>query len=134
MDQDINAFVRDDELLARYIFSKSHFSENRIKRHAFMPYKSKVSVMRYGKKEGYLNCLLQIGEKIEKSRNNSLKAIASILTKDVRSINGLDVEPDTSNRQHRRHANIKNFDQYTDAKIRQIAQKLAEKSHLIYKK
>lgn len=134
MDQEINAFVRDDELLARYIFSKNHFSNNRVKRHAFMPYKFKVSVMRYEKKEHYLNCLLQIGEKMGEDRNNSLKAIASILTQDIRSINGLDVESDTSNKQHRRHANIKNFNQYTDAKIRQIAQKLAEKSRLIYKK
>ena len=51
----------------------------------------------------------------------------------MRSINGLDVASDTSNKQHIRHANIKNFHGYNDAKIRQLAQKLADKAQLLYR-
>ena len=121
----LSKIVEDDEPLARYIFYNSYFSKEkkRVKRQTFMPYKNKVSVFRH--KNCPEDCILKIGKKIEKNRDNSLKAICSILTRDVRSVNGLNVESDTSMGQHRRHANIINFNDYTDAKIRQIADDLA---------
>ena len=124
----LDEIIENDEPLARYIFSKSYFSENRIKRHAFMPYRTKVSVIRH--KNCPQDCLLKIGKKIEKQRGHSLKAIGSVLTEDIRSIDSLDIEADTRG-QHRRHANIKNFN-YNDAKIRQIAQVLASKAKLLH--
>ena len=50
----------------------------------------------------------------------------------MRVINNLDVESDTSGGQHRRHANIKNFNNYNDAKIKKLAQELAKKAGLLY--
>ena len=132
MDRELNSFVEDYEPLARYIFSESHFTKQRVKRHAFMPYKDKVSVIRHEEcEECSIDYILKIGRQMEKDRRQSLKAIASILTLDVRSINNLDVESDTSNNQHKRHANIKNFHGYNDAKIRQLAQELAKKTSLL---
>ena len=130
MDKELSTLIEDNEPLARYIFSKSHFTEQRVKRQAFMPREDKVSVIRH--KECLIDYILKIGKQMEKNRRESLKAIASILTQDLRSINSLDVESDTSNKQHRRHANIKNFHGYNDAKIRQLAQKLADKAQLLY--
>ena len=124
--------VGDDEPLARFIFSSSHFSKKtgRIKRQLFMPYKGKVSVIRH--KNCPEDCLLKIGKIIENKRDNSLKAMSSVLTEDVRLINDLDVESDTSGGQHRRHANIKNFGNYNEAKIKQIARKLAQKTNVLH--
>ena len=121
--------VQNDEPLARYIFSKHHFSEEkkRVKRQAFLPpkNKNKISVIRH--KDCPESCILKIGKKIEKIRNNSLKAFCSILTRDVRAINNLDVESDTSRGQHRRHANITiNLHSYDEAKVRDIANSLVE--------
>lgn len=128
----LSPLIEDDEPLARYIFSKSHFSlaEKRVKRQAFMPRGDKMSVIRH--KECSIDYILEVGKQMEKNRTESLKAIASILTQNVRSINDLDVESDTSNKQHRRHANIKNFHGYNDAKIRQLVQELAKKACLLY--
>ena len=131
----LNNFVEDNEPLARYIFFKAHFSrqQNRIKRHAFMPpskNKNEVSVIRH--KNCPKDCILEIGHKIASSRQKSLEAVSSIRVDRVRSINYLDVESDTSKGQHRRHANIKGFCNYTDAKVRDIAQKLANSAHLLY--
>lgn len=121
----LNHVVGDDEPLARYIFSKDHFSKEilRVKRQAFMPPKNtnKLSVFRH--KNCHEDCILKIGKKIEKTREQSLKAYCSVQTEDVRAINNLDVVSDTSNNQHRRHANIINFH---EAKIREIADDLAE--------
>ena len=127
----LDDIVKNDEPLARYIFSTAHFSTGRIKRQAFMPPfgKSYVSVMRH--KNCPKDCLLKIGKQIEKNR--SLKAVGSILTDDVRAINNLDVESDISDGQHRRHANIKNFNNYTDAKLREVAQQLTKKADLLFK-
>ena len=129
MDKELSPLIEDDEPLARYIFSKSHFTKQRVKRQAFMPLKDKVSVIRH--KECLIDYILKIGKQMEKNRRERLKAIASVLTQDVRSMNGLDVESDTSDKQHKRHANIKNFHGYNDAKIRQLAQKLADKARLL---
>ena len=131
MDKQLNPLIEDDEPLARYIFSNSHFNKQRVKRQAFMPCKDKVSVIRH--KECLIKYILEIGKQMEKSRRERLKVIASILTQDVQSTNGLDVESDTSDKQHIRHANIKNFHGYNDAKIRQLAQKLADKAWLLYR-
>ena len=112
--------IENDEPLARYIFSKEHYSaqKKRIKRQAFMPPKNlKLSVIRH--KDCPKDCLLKIGKKLEKQRN--LKALCSIITQDVRTLD-LDVVSDTSNNHHRRHANIIKF---SEAKKRQIADKLA---------
>ena len=122
-----------DEPLARYIFDKKHFSKEkrRIKRQAFMPPKDikTVSVIRY------INCpkdcILQIGQKVGKSGERKLKAVASILTEDALSSNNLKVEADTKGSHHRRHANII-FGDYVDAKKRQVAQDLATKASLLY--
>ena len=129
--EELSENVADDEPLARFIFSNSHFSKEtrRVKRQAFMPRNGKVSVIRH--KNCPEDCLLKIGKIMEKKRDNSLKAVSSVLTKDVRLINGLDVESDISGEQHRRHANIKNFGNYNEAKIKQIARKLAQKANLI---
>ncbi len=133
MDKELSPFVENHEPLARYIFSNSHFNftKQRVKRHAFMPPpEGRVSVIRH--EECLIDYILEIGKQMEKDRRESLKAVASILTQDVRSINGLDVESDTSNEQHKRHANIKNFHGYSDAKIRQLAQSLANKAELLH--
>ena len=131
MDKELSPLIKDDEPLARYIFSKSHFTQQRVKRQAFMPYKDKVSMIRH--KECLIDYMLKIGKQLGENRRERLKAIASILTQNVRSINGLDVESDTSNKQHIRHANIKNFHGYNDAKIRQLSQKLADKARLLHR-
>ncbi|MDE0092080.1 MAG: hypothetical protein OXN83_02200 [Oligoflexia bacterium] len=119
----LSQVVEDNEPLARYIFSKEHYSKEkkRVKRQAFLPKQNTVSVIRH--KNCPKDCILKIGKKLEKSRVSSLKAWCSIQTQDVRSIDSLDIVSDTSNNQHRRHANIINF---PDAKIRQIADDLAE--------
>lgn len=129
----LNTFVNDDEPLARYIFYKRHFSleNNRVKAQAFMPpHNKKISVIRH--KGCPKDCLLKIGKGIEKSGNrNTLKAISSLSAQEVRSIKNLNVESDTSNKQHRRHANIIGFNNFSEAKIRQKAQDLAKKATLI---
>ena len=125
----LDSIIQDDEPLARYIFSKSHFSKDRIKLQAFMPSNGTVSVIRH--KGCSEDCILKIGCKIESRREHSLKIVCSILTRVVRSVNGLDVKPDTSKDQHRRHANIINFTKYDDAKIRKSAKKLAERASLL---
>ena len=134
MQKKLNNVVENDEPLARYIFEKGHFSKEnkRIKRHAFMPPKGKATVSVIRRKDCPQDCVLKIGKKMEKGRDNNLKAVGSILTEDVRSINGLDVESDTRKGQHRRHANITKFNNYTKAKIRSLAQDLASKATLLY--
>lgn len=120
----LNPRIEDNEPLARYLFSEKHFSKEkqRVKRQAFMPTKeNKVSVIRH--KDCPEDCALKIGKKLEDTRTTSLKAFCSILTKDVRAINNLNVVSDTSNYQHRRHANIIGF---SEAKMRAIADDLAE--------
>ena len=133
MQKKLNNIVENDEPLARYIFEKGHFSKEnkRIKRHTFMPPKGKATVSVIRRKDCPQDCVLKIGKKMEKGRDNNLKAVGSILAEDVRSINGLDVESDI-NEQHRRHANIKNFNNYNKAKIRSLAQDLASKATLLY--
>ena len=129
----LSKIVEDKEPLARIIFYKRHFSKEngRIKRQAFMPAKDKkVSVIRH--KGCPKDCYLRIAERIEEIRGKNLEAIGSISTEDVRVINNLDVESDTSGGQHRRHANIKNFNNYNDAKIKKLAQELARKASLLY--
>ena len=129
----LSSIVEDEEPLARYIFSKSHFrrANGSIKSQAFMPnqYKKTVSIIRH--KDCSETCLLKIGKNMETKRGHSLKAVCSLSAKNVRSIDGLDVESDTSRGQHRRHANIMGFNNWTDAKIRQIAKELAEKADLL---
>ena len=127
----LDSFIKNKEPLARYIFSKNHFSakNNRIKYHAFIPYEHKLSVIRHKKcPEG---CLLKIGRDIEKKRTGNLKAVASLSAKVVRSIEGLDVESDTVGGQHRRHANIVGFNCLSSAKVRERAQDLANKAVLL---
>lgn len=125
--------VTDDEPLARYIFSNQHFSKNhkRIKRQAFMPPsgKDKVSVMRC--KDFPNTPLIKYGQLLADQRESSLKAIASILTKEVRSIPPLNVEADQSKGQHPRHAHIINMD-YSKAKHRDLAQDLASKAKVLW--
>ena len=120
---ELNYTVEDDEPLGRYIFSKNHYSkeQKRVKRQVFMPPKNekRLSVMRH--KNCSEDCILKIGKQLEKQRKQSLKALCSILTKDVRGLY-LDVVSDTSNNQHRRHANIINF---PEAKMRELADELA---------
>ena len=131
----LSSIVEDEESLARYIFSKSHKRANgSIKFQAFMPnlnlVKKTVSVIRH--KNCFETCLLKIGKNMETNRGHSLKAVCSLSAKKVRSIEGLDVESDTSRGQHRRHANIMGFNNcIDDAKIRQIAKELAEKVDLL---
>ncbi len=131
----LSSIVEDEEPLARYIFSKSHFrrANGSIKFQAFMPnlnlVKKTVSVIRH--KDCSETCLLKIGKNMATKRGHSLKAVCSLSAKNVRSIDGLDVESDTSRGQHRRHANIMGFNNWIDAKIRQIAKELAEKADLL---
>lgn len=120
--------VQNDEPLARYIFSKNNFSKEnkKIKRNAFMPPKNKntISVIRH--KDCSEVDILKIGKIMGENRSASLKAYCSVLTKEVREINDLDVQSDTNNNQHKRHANIIiNLPNYDSAKIRLIANKLA---------
>ena len=131
MQKNLNETIEDSEPLARYIFDKDYFSkkDNRIKRQAFMPPKNKTEVSVIRHKNCPQNCILRIGKKL---RDKSLKAVGSILTEDVRSIDGLDVEPDTSKGQHRRHANIKSFRSYNKVKIRSLAQDLASQAILLH--
>lgn len=126
--KNLEKVIEDDEPLARYIYEKSHFSrENkRIKQQAFYPPKDKTTVSVIRHKGCPKDCILKIGENL---RNKNVKAVGSILTEDVRSINDLDVESDVSQNQHRRHANIKKF---TKALKKQLAGKLAKKANLLY--
>ena len=124
--------VENGEPLARYIFSKKHITaDGRIKGPAFKPPSGqhRASVIRY--KDCSKACLLKIGKGIEKNRGNSLKAISSLLAEDVRTLQNLDVQPDVSRGQHRRHANIVGFNNFDSAKIKHYANKLANKAVLL---
>ena len=127
----LNPDVEDSEPLARFIFSRNHFSktEKRIRRQAFLPHKNKISVIRH--RDCPKQCLLKIGQNLEKLRGINMKAVCSVLTEDVRKVNNLNVVSDTSCGQHRRHANIQNFSNYNEAKIKQLAQKIADKAELL---
>lgn len=120
----LSQIVENDELLGRYIFSKEHYSKEnkRVKRQAFMPPKNENRLSVFRHKGCSEDCILKIGKQLEKQRTQSLKALCSILTKDVRVLD-LDVISDTSNNQHRRHANIINF---PEAKMRELADELAK--------
>ena len=125
---ELSKTVQDNELLARYIFSKSHFSKEnkRIKPQAFIPPKNKNTISVIRQNECSKTDILKIGKTIEETRGSSLKAYCSVLTKEVRAINDLDVKSDTSNNQHKRHANIIiNPKNYNKAKIKQITEDLA---------
>jgi len=126
--EELNEVIENDEPLARYIYEKKHFSKEnkRVKEQAFHPPKDKTTVSVIRHKDCPKDCILKIGEKL---RNKNVKAVGSILTKDVRSMNGLDVESDTSGNQHRRHANIRNF---TKALKKKLAQGLARETTLLY--
>ncbi len=129
----LSSFIEDEEPLARYIFSKSHIRANgSIKGQAFMPnpHQKTVSVIRH--KGCSTICLLKIGKNIGTKSDRRLKAVGSLSAKKVRSIDGLNVESDVSEGQHRRHANIIGFNNLTDAKIRQTAYTLAEKADLLH--
>ena len=127
--------ITDDEPLARYIFSNKHFSKKhkRVKRQAFMPALNKdtISVIRY--KDFPKEQLIKYGQQsLSVQRKLSLKATASILTKEVRSIPPLDVKADQSKDQHPRHAHIIHFKvDYSKAKLRELAQDLATKAKLL---
>jgi len=103
---------------------------NRIKHHAFMPKNGEVSVIRC--KDCPKDCILKIGHNTGIKSERHLKAVSSVMADKVRSINNLDIKPDTGRGQHRRHANIEGFRDYADAKILRIAQKLANEAHLLY--
>ena len=124
----LNKVIEDNEALARYIYEKKHFSKQnkRIKAQAFQPPKNQTTVSVIRHTDCPKDCILKIGEKL---RDKPLKAVGSIKTKSVRSINGLDVESDTRKNQHRRHANIKNF---TKALQKKMAQDLASKTTLLH--
>ncbi len=132
--KDLPSKITDDEPLARYIFSSQHFSKtnNRIKRQAFMPPvgQDTISVIRH--KDFPKPQLVTHGQSLETQRKLSLKAIASIITQDVRSIPPLDVETDQSQGQHPRHAHITHFKaDYSEAKRRTLAQDLASKAKVL---
>ena len=126
----LSSVVQADEPLARYIFYSNHFSRTGPKRQAFAPYKNEVSVMRH--QNCCLDELIKIGNTVGGRRGRPVKAIASIVTRDVRAVDELDVVPDTRRGQHYRHANIVKFRQEV-AQQKQQASRLAEKASLIYR-
>ena len=136
----LNNEIENNEPLARYVFSENHFKNDRFKRGAFMPPNPssnffELSVIRH--ENCPADCLLKIGKKIKSQRRDESKKdekfkciIATISAKDIRKIDKLNVKSDTSNNQHRRHANIINFHS-EKAKRKQQAQNLANKAKII---
>ena len=127
----LSQVVGDDEPLARFLFQRNQFSKEkeRVRRQAFDPPKDKNKVSVFRVQDCSKDCFLKIREMLEQDRKKTSKAVAYILTKKVRYIDGLDVESDISNNQHRRHANIINFS-YPRAKRQEIAQELANEARL----
>jgi hypothetical protein len=94
--------VTDNEQLARYIFSKSHFSRqsNRVKAEAYMPNRGQVSVFRIdGLTE---SAIWEIGDDIATKRDRTLYARGDTKAHQVRKA-GLDISP---NEPPPRHANL----------------------------
>ena len=122
----LSEIVEDNEPLAKYIFSRKHFSKKnkRVVPQAFMPRKNENEISVFRNENCPEDCMLKIGKKIGENRS-TLRAYCSVLTKDVRAIPDLKVESDTSKKQHRRHANII-ICNYNDAKTKKIAKKLAD--------
>lgn len=132
-NEKLNDKVEDTESLARFLDQGSKFSNNRVKHHAFHPPKgtSTTSVFRSD------NCsnkfLIEIGTNLK----FEIKAIASLLVKDVRSIHSsiLSVVSDAKGDQHPRHAHIvfpiKNDSNENFTKIKDICMEIAKCASLI---
>jgi hypothetical protein len=89
----LKATVDDNEKLARYIFSASHFSRkaSRVKAEAYMPSRGEVSVFRI---DGLDQASIwEIGSDIAKKRKRTLYARGDTKAEDVREV-GLNIRPD----------------------------------------
>ena len=121
--------VLPGEKLARFIFSKSHFSAmNRIVKYgAFIPPSNSEEISVYRISSLSDSEIWEIGREYVETENRRIKARADFLAARVYK-NNLKVIPDTQ--PHKLHANITPFP--ADKRIRQnIARKLALVSELV---
>ena len=125
---DLSKTVSPNEPLARYLFSRNHYSSvnERVKHQAFMPKydNPEVSVFRI---DGLTDVKIwQIGENIaQESRRPSLKGRADIMTLVVQKCNLIV----NSNNNPPRHANITEWPDDKSKRL-QIAMELAEQATL----
>ena len=129
MNKRLDMNVPPDEKLARFIFSKSHFSivNKTVKYKAFIPPSNRVELSVYRISTLSDGEVWEIGRKYVETGDRRLKARADFLADQVYESH-LEVIPDPQ--PHERHANITPFpaDRRTRARI---ARKLALSSKLV---
>ena len=121
--------VTEEEHLARFLGQSSKFSKDRVKHSAFHPPKgtSTTSVFRHD------NCSNNELIKIGKHQKITIKAIASLLVKDIISLT-VSVVPDTTSNQHPKHAHIVfpfNNNKENFQEIKYICMEIAKFANLI---
>lgn len=124
---DLTATVGDDENIARFIFSSSHFAQgtSRVKYGAYQPAKNRQASV-YRIYELSTNEVWDIGAEYVESGQRKIRAYAEVKTLDV-TRQKLKVEPDT--KVHFRHANIVAWPQEKD-EIKMLAIEIANSSKL----
>ena len=128
-EQGTDAGIQPEDPLARFIYSKSHFSRdnNRVKHNAFMPGPdSKTSVFRT--KDLNEAATWAIGEGVAQKREQTLHARGDILAADVSKAN-LTLVPSEP---PPRHANIENWPAEKDAQMLKAIE-LADTAKLVTK-
>ncbi|HUE81822.1 MAG TPA: hypothetical protein VMM84_06880 [Pyrinomonadaceae bacterium] len=121
--------VSDNEQLARYIFSKSHFSRqsNRVKAEAYMPNRGQVSVFRIdGLTE---SAIWGIGDYIALKRERTLYGRGDTTANQVRNA-GLDISSDEP---PPRHANLIGWPENDKGRHKLIALQIAAVATLVLK-
>ena len=127
--QNKSVSIQTDELLARFVFSSSHFNSKRVKHAAFMPHKGEVSVFRVSNLSE--NDIWDIGvNHVGAMRGKSPKSRADIHAAKVINT-GLSVVAETSN--HKLHANIIDWPEGRDDQL-DLAMELANSSKLYLRK
>lgn len=119
--------VAPDETVTAYIFSRSHFSKERVKYGAFMPSKKTVNKSVFRISDLSEKSIWEIGHKyVANERGDALRARGDLGVEVVRG-EKLDVEPDTT--PHQRHAIIIGWDS-DRSKWKLIAMELAKSADL----
>jgi len=132
-NEKLNDQVKDTESLARFLNQGGKFSNNRVKHHAFHPPKGTSTTSVFRSDNCPNKCLIEIGKKL----GFNIKAIASVLVKDIISIHppNVSVVSDAKGNQHPRHAHIvfpvKNNSNENFNKIKDICMEIAKYASLI---
>jgi hypothetical protein len=123
----LKATIDDNENLARFIFSRKHFSrqQQRVKAEAYMPSRGEVSVFRIDGLER--TAIWKIGSDVASKREQTLYAHGDTKGSEVRRV-GLDIRPDEP---PPRHANIVGWPENDKPRQKVIALQLAAVAALV---